>query len=234
MGLRVVAVDVGSVRPVASSKFGWAAYDMPGGPIDQVVGYPGIEVAVGRDPGGVVGCVLEGLKQHDFVALGLECPLVLPVPSAWEELGKGRTGEPGRAWSASAGTAAMGTGLVQLAWILGEVAAAAPTSATTNPSRWSAEVPLFLWEAFVSGGAKTARDNDGHVGDARAAARAFLRRLGYVRELGDVHVSGHRAFNLAAAAALQARLRIDPSELSAPLLVVSAGLSDGGEVDVAP
>lgn len=211
MGTRVVAVDAGSVRPVGSSKFGWAACDMSGGPFDQVVGYSGIEVAVGRDPAGVVGCVVEGLQHHDFVALGVECPLVLPVPSAWEQLGRARIGEGGRAWAAGVGAVVMGTGLVQLAWILGKVkvGANAPISATTIPSRWSAEVPLFLWEAFVSDGGKTARDNDGHVADARAAVRAFLLRLGRVRELGDVHVGEHRAFNLAAAAALQAGLLID-------------------------
>lgn len=235
MGLRVVAVDAGSVRPVKKSKFGkfgWAAWAMPGGPPDQVVGHSGTEMAVGRDPGGVVRCVLEGLKQHDLVALGVECPLMLPVPSAWEELGKARTGESHYAWSAGPGTAAMATGLVQLAWILGKVAAAVPTSATTIPSRWSAEVPLLLWEAFVSGGAKAARDNDRHIADARAAVRAFLRQLGRLRELGDVHVGGHGAFNLAAAAALQAGLRIKPSELSEPLRVVLAGLSDTHDFDV--
>lgn len=51
MGLRGVAVDAGSVRSVTKSKFGkfgWAAWDMPGGPFDQVVGHSGTEVVGGR------------------------------------------------------------------------------------------------------------------------------------------------------------------------------------------
>jgi len=93
---------------------------------------------------------------------------------------------------------------------------------TTQPARWSSDTPLLLWEAFVSGNAKTDRGPNGHIADARAAARAFAARSARLDELGDVHVGDHGSFNLASAAAMQAGLTIDLDEIRATVLVVAA------------
>ncbi|GHJ49019.1 hypothetical protein Cs7R123_63610 [Catellatospora sp. TT07R-123] len=118
----------------------------------------------------------------------------------------------------------MATGLDQLAWVLQEVATRTPVHATTQPGRWSPDTPLLLWEAFVSGAAKTDLSQDGHITDARAAARSFACRAHQppAPDASDINVGDHRPFNLAAAAALHAGLRIEPDELSAALLVISA------------
>lgn len=120
----------------------------------------------------------------------------------------------------------MGTGLVQLAWLLGEVKRqCGRIGATTQPATWSDRVPLLLWEAFVSGASKTDRGPEGHVVDARAAAQAFIVRSTRLDELCEVHVGAHGSFNLAAAAALQAGLTIDPAEIASPLLVFAGALA---------
>ena len=127
----------------------------------------------------------------------------------------------------------MATGLAQLAWLLHEVATHKQIRATTQPGRWSTDVPLLLWEAFVSGIAKTDRGLDGHITDARAAARGFVARLHRLlaADASDVHVGDHRAFNLAAAAALHAGLRIEPDELAAVLLVITGATGSTDATD---
>ena len=95
MGIRVVAVDIGSVRP--SSKFAWAAFDAPGRDL----------IAVGTDPETAVSALAPGLLAGAQAALLLEAPMSVPVPDgqpgAWGRLGKARDGEGNRPWSAGAG-----------------------------------------------------------------------------------------------------------------------------------
>jgi hypothetical protein len=124
----VVAVDVGSIR---HHRFAWSA---------QAVGAEG-GTADGRDPDTLVCHIETALLAGERVALGFESPLVVPVPEASCELGAARVGEPGRAWSASAGASVLATGLVQLAWTLRRLA---PVAVTTMPQRWSGDVPLAV------------------------------------------------------------------------------------------
>lgn len=92
MGIRVVAVDIGSVGP--SSKFAWAAFDTPGRDL----------IADGADPETAVSALAPGLLAGAQAALLLEAPMSVPVPDgqlgAWRWLGKARDGEGNRPWSA--------------------------------------------------------------------------------------------------------------------------------------
>jgi hypothetical protein len=92
MGIRVVAVDIGSVGP--SSKFAWVAFDAP----ERQV------MAAGTDPGTAVSALAPGLLSGARAALLLEAPMSVPVPDgqpdAWRTLGKARNGEGNRPWSA--------------------------------------------------------------------------------------------------------------------------------------
>jgi hypothetical protein len=153
-----------------------------------------------------------------------------PSPPNGKNLGRGRVGEPGRAWSATAGASSMATGLAQLAWLLHEMATRVDVRVTTQPGRWSTEAPSLLWEAFVSGTAKADRGPDGHIADARAAARGFATRIHRLlaADASDVHVGDHRAFNLAAAAALHAELRIEPDEIAATLYYIQRSFGGSG------
>ncbi len=106
---RVIVADIGSVsRPF---KFAWAAVDLS---------HPE-PVGCGDDPGNCVDALLDAIGSESRVALLLEAPMAVPVPSAetgWSGLGRARAGEGNRAWSAGAGTGALATGLAQDADVL--------------------------------------------------------------------------------------------------------------------
>ncbi|MFF5045055.1 hypothetical protein [Streptomyces nigra] len=214
----VVAVDVGSVR---TGSFAWAAVDMPGHTL----------TAHGDDPAGAAGALSAALTDGASAVLALEAPMSVPVPRDWKLLGKGRTGEGNRAWSASAGAGALATGLAQGAWLLAEIARALPgLAATTQVSRWRGAAdgggaPLLLVEAFVSGEGKPVPTALGpHAADAEAAARAVAERL--ADEDGtdgtDMTCAPQRAFSLLAAQAHWAGLAVAGDELALDVLVVRA------------
>jgi hypothetical protein len=125
MGVRVVAVDIGSVGQ--SSKFAWAAFDAPGRGL----------MAAGTDPETAVSALAPGLLSGARAALLLEAPMPVPVldgqPDAWRTLGKARHAEGNRPWSAGAG-AALATELAQGAWMLRQLAVMVPgLTVTTRP-----------------------------------------------------------------------------------------------------
>jgi hypothetical protein len=214
MSVRVVAVDVGSV---STSKFAWARLT-----------YPEQEpVQTGDDLQSCVDILADALRANEQTALLLEAPGAVPVPgptTGWHGLGRARTGEENRPWSAGAGAGALATALAQGAWILGELAAILPALAvTTQVGTWrSATAQLLLGEAFVSGSGKPVPVSPaaGHVADATAAAKEFVRRLETGQIDSDVHCGPERPLSLLAAMAHWAGLRIDPTELRYDVLVV--------------
>ncbi len=209
MGIRVVAVDVGSVRP--PSKFGWAAYDVPAREV----------LMSGDDPQTAVSALVAGLAWGGQAVLLLESPLSVPVPAGeeegWRLPGKARAGEGNRPWSAGAGAGALATGPAQGAWMLGQLAAAVPgLSATTQPDSCRSGVArLLLAEAFVSGSGKPVPVSASqHAADAAAAGLALVELMDGPEPLTSaLHSSPHGPFNLLTAMALWAGLSIDPSEL---------------------
>jgi hypothetical protein len=213
--VRVIAVDVGSVR-ARPPRFGWAGIDVSG--TTRSKPFPSTSDGT-NNPLTVAESIVAGLNNGMLVALGMESPLVIPVPAEWEDLGRSRAIDGGRAWSAGAGIAVMGTGLVQLAWICRQVAQQHPGVATTNEASWSPDTPLLIWEAFVSGAAKAPAGPNGHHEDALAAVEAFLDPK---RQPAQDALGKAEPFNLAATAALRAGLLLDPGELSAPMTIIKA------------
>jgi hypothetical protein len=215
---RVVAVDVGSVR---TGSFAWAAVDVPATG-SGLAGY-------GSDPATAVESVAEALAGGRPAVLALEAPMAVPVPEDWALLGRGRAGEGNRPWSAQAGAGAMGTGIVQAAWMLAGLGRGVPgVTVTTQVPRWVGEgerhggARLLLVEAFVSGAGKPVATVLGqHAADAEAAARAVAERLASGGGT-DVVCAPHRAFNLLAAGAMWAGLEIGADELGMDVLVVRA------------
>jgi hypothetical protein len=211
MPMRIFGADVGSI---SKRRFAWAMVD----PADAA-GRAG-----GHDPSTLADRIKEELLRGELVALGFECPLVLPVPDLWDHLGMARTGEGSRAWAANAGASSMATGLVQLCWTLAQLAT---TKATTQPTSWDIGRPLLLWEAFVSGPGKRDRnESTEHLTDAWSAVQAFAQRLDKLSNQSEIHVGDHRPLNLAAVAALHAGLDIDQAEIALPLMVAEAVLPD--------
>lgn len=216
--VRVVAVDVGSIGP--PSKFAWASLDVPGQR----------NAAAGDDPETAVCDLLACLEKGQSAVLLLESPMSVPVPPAqegrWRVLGKARDGEGNRPWSAGAGAGVLATGLVQGAWMLGRLAAAMPRlTVTTHADLWQRDgAQLLLAEAFVSGDGKPVPlPASQHAADAVAAGLALVERLDTDDGLiSDVRCFPQHAFNLLAATAMWAGLRVDPGELRQDVLVIHA------------
>lgn len=204
VGVVVFAADVGSVK---SGNFGWARTE----PTDAAV--------VEHDhssPADLAKAVAAELNARRPVALGFECPLFVPVPIEPLKLGAARLGEGARPWSAGAGTGALATGLVQMAWVLAAVRAVA------------SDIPLFLdrhrfeeagsgillWEAFVTAEAK----GNTHLDDAAIAVRAFTS---WLRDPAAASaVTAERPLSLAGAAALWSGWIDDPAALhDAPVVI---------------
>jgi hypothetical protein len=155
--LVVYAVDIGSVK---KGRFAWASSRQTDG----------------TDMRDLAHAVALDLKTRKAVALGFEAPLWVPLADEPLALTKGRDGEGNRAWSAGAGSGALATGLVEVAWILGEVrkrVVSASVHLDWSSFECAAGGRLFVWEAFVSGAAK----GSGHVDDAQIAVRAFQKAL---------------------------------------------------------
>jgi hypothetical protein len=204
--LAVFCADVGSVR---SGNFGWAGLS------------PSEATMSDQDrssPARLAETVVAELLIGRPVALGFECPLFVPVPESVDTLGAARHGEGDRAWSAGAGTGALATGLVQMAWILAAVRTRCLNAALHL--EWESFVHagsgLLIWEAFVSGTAKRLT----HADDAMAAVEAFVGAL--PDPSATSAISAERPLSLAGAAAIWSGWLLDPSALHVQPLVIRA------------
>ncbi|WP_395793912.1 hypothetical protein [Aquimonas sp.] len=202
MGQLVVAcADIGSMKNT-TSNFGW------------------------HSSAGVEGCYASELVAHLAgllgqglpVALGFECPLFVPLRSDERALTNQRAGEDGKPWSAGAGCGAIGTGLVQVAWIFRQLRdrlSGVPAFSLTWSEFQQASGGLFFWEAFVTGTGK----RDGHVADARSAVEAFQAALPNVDAANALPNDGD-VLSLLGAALIRAGWTKDVSVLSQQLVVI--------------
>jgi hypothetical protein len=204
--LVVFCADVGSVK---AGNFAWARTEPPAPPIAD---------HDSSSPADLASAVAKELGDGRPVALGFECPLFVPVPTADTALGAARNGEGNRAWSAGAGTGALATGLVQAAWVLGAIRARRPDEQLHL--EWSPFAArrsgLLVWEAFVSAGAK----GPSHVDDARIAVAAFSKALPDPTVASTI--TAERPLSLAGAVGLWSGWLEDPVALHRTPLVIRA------------
>lgn len=202
----VVACDVGSLRSDPCA-FAWARIQP---------GQPGAQTSTSIEE--LVDVLRRDAASKIDVALGFEAPLFVPVPNDPRAIGRARLGEGNRPYSVGAGLAVTVMGLQQSAWVLRAVAPAfAGYETTTDWRRWPARAGapiLLLWEAFVTGPAKSPT----HEGDATTAAAAFVQGEGGLDSVNAV--TAEAPLNLIAAAALWAGLAIPTPDLLAPALVL--------------
>lgn len=203
MTLDIYCIDPGSIP---GGNFGWAGSD-----------YNGREWPA-KNIEGLAESITSSLKGGHKVALGVECPLFLPVRESPEALAVARSGEGGHPWSAGAGPYAMTTGLCQLLWTLGRVQARLDSAPPPAFLSWShfcwAPAGLLLWEAFVVGAMKS----QSHAGDALAAVRSFRRQLPSPRS----RIAPEATFSLGGAALLAAGWSSNIALLREPCLVIEA------------
>lgn len=195
----VLCVDVGG-----PTKIGWADSE----------GQDGTGANLGEALDGLATLLLTGRR----VALGFEAPIWTPVRVDLARITGRRGGLEttyNRAWSAGAGTGALGAALALMPWCLTRIAKRAGSVATTiHLQRFREGGGLFLWEAFVTGVMKVAGTT--HHDDARLACEAFVARW------PDLHsdIPEEPALNHAVSSAMAAGLLIHRDELMAPALVV--------------
>jgi len=205
--LAIYCADIGSIP---NHRFGWACTDTAGDRVERHRGSAEI--------GDLVEIVAADIADGRAVALGLECPLYVPVPEQPLRLGMARTGEGNRSWSAGAGAGALATGAVQVAWILQALRRRAPDAQPFLD--WEAFTSvghgLFLWEAFVTDRAKAAT----HIDDAAVAVTAFRDALPHV--IAANAVTADRPLWLLGAALLWSGWSDDLALLHAPCLVIKA------------
>jgi hypothetical protein len=213
----VVCADIGSVN---AGNFGW--WSSAG--------------ESGTTPTGLADYVASELARSTRVALGFECPLFVPLVEDEARLTGARPGEGSRAWSAGAGCGALTTGLVQVAWVLRAIRrqlVQAPRAFLAWPEFAGTASGLFLWEAFVSAGAK----RGSHIADAQAGGQAFMRALPNPVTANAV-VCESSVYSLVGAAMLRTGWSSDLGILDQPCLVLRGGSDGAGQhsrdLDLAP
>jgi uracil-DNA glycosylase len=203
----IYCADIGSIR---NRRFGWARSAADEAEIERHRG--GTEIV------DLVDGLGDDLAAGPGVALGFECPLFVPVPEQPLRLGMARPGERNRSWSAGAGAGAMATGIVEVAWILSQLHRRRPNA---KPYLDWAEFAaagrgLFVWEAFVTAGAKATT----HMDDATVAVAAFRASLPDPTAMNAV--TAERPLSLLGAALLWSGWTSDRALLHAPCLVIKA------------
>jgi hypothetical protein len=153
---------------VSAGKFGWAA-----------AGLDGRDLESGTDIRELARRIVTHLDLGAPASVGFECPLFVPLREDPMRLTAARRGDGSRAWSAGAGTGALATGLVEVCWILREVHRELRRQVACHLDwpTFSDDGGLFVWEAFVSGGAKPQVEGNRHAADAMAAVEAFVDAL---------------------------------------------------------
>ena len=202
--LVVYCADIGSV---AAGNFGWARR-----PIDSVT-------ETGTDIQEFADRVAWDLTEDRPVALGLECPLFVPLPDDPTHLAKARRGEGRRPWSAGAGPGALAMGITESAWILRRIRSAVQpeVKASLDWSEFeSRRKGLFLWEAFVSATAK----GTSHTGDAVIGIDTFIAGLPDI--VGINAIPAESVISLIGLALLRTDWTTDPQVLSQGCVVIKA------------
>jgi hypothetical protein len=214
----IYCADIGSVP---NGRFGWAR-----------VGPEEAELEAHRGSAQItelVDAITDDIDAGRPIALGFECPLFVPVPKEPLRLGTARPGEGNRSWSAGAGSGALATGIVEVAWLLSELR-----------RRWldarafldwadfaAAGNGLFLWEAFVTDRAKATT----HVDDAAVAVAAFRDALPDPRIANAV--DAERPLSLLGSALVWSGWSDDLKLLRTPCLVIKAAAPAAAEAEQA-
>lgn len=154
----VWAADVGSIK---NKRFGWCCAESKESFISGTNIFDFVK--------GISDDLSAGMK----IALGFECPLFVPVTNDPNHLTSARPGEGNRSWSAGAGSGALAIGLTESVWVFENIRRM--SQVTIHPTfDWEQftkdeATNLFIWEAFVTGKAKSSSD----LGDAVIAVRTF-------------------------------------------------------------
>jgi len=204
--LAIYCADIGSVQ---KRHFGWARGGVA----------PVAKVRAGARISALARAIALDLDAGRPVALGLECPLFVPIAEEPTDLTSARRGEGNRAWSAAGGAASLTVGLTETVWILRAVRVL--LHGGVQPflewrAFWRSGRGLFVWEAFVSSTAK----GKTHAGDAVIAVRRFVACLPDIAQANAI--KSNAVHSLIGAALLRTGWSRDLSLLEMPCVVIKA------------
>lgn len=215
------ACDVGSTR---KGNFGWARAICEEG---------GIRIEKGSSVDECVAKLRADLSASQSIAIGMECPLFIPVPEDSAALSSGRDGDGNRSCFAPAGGYVATLGLHQLAFILRKIWRRKLTP-VLDVAQWNpGPDKVLFWEAFVSGKAKAHGGKKSHVRDAVTAAVAFVERFrrGNLNSAVTVQPPSH-ILSLTGCALLWSGWSDDVTLLRQPVLVVKPSKPYVGEIRI--
>ena len=201
-GHSAFCADIGSIP---GKKFGWSK--LAGGTLQTGTRMENLAIEIAK-----------AITNVDYVSIGFECPLFVPVRENPESVASARSGEGNRSWSAGAGTGALATGMVEILWIMNRVRSLlgyAPKP-VFDWREFLESKSVFLWEAFVT--AKAKGHSDRH--DAEIALRKFLDSTGDIKVANAI--TEEKVLSLIGACALRAEWTRDVSILWKPCLVIKA------------
>ena len=202
-GLAVYCAEIGSVK---NGNFAWARGERRA--------RRSTIAETGNDIAELAKRVLLDFEAKQPVALGFECPLFVPVREDASQLTDRREGEGHRAWSASSGAQVLVTGLAQTLWLLRAVRCTGVRAFLDWESFMRAQSGLFLWEAFVTSGAK----GRSHTADASIAVRYFWKRFPEILEASAIRERS--VHSLIGAALLRTGWSQDLGLLKQPCIVI--------------
>ena len=145
----VYCCDVGSVK---TGAFGWV----------RACRVEGRTVVKGNSHiDDLVRLLKKDIDEGKRIAIGMEAPLFIPVPTRSRDLSCGRDGEKDRSCFAPTGGYVATLGLHETAYIFGQLRGV-PSRFTLDWARWNSEFlaeDVLIWEAFVNGDAHTQTGN---------------------------------------------------------------------------
>ena len=206
----IFCADIGSV---GKGNFAWACSDSKFSDSDSA-----------SSPSALANAVVLAIKADRLVALGFECPLWLPLPlldGDEKELGQIRAGEGSHGWTAGAGACVMAQGLIQTAWVFSHLKQKCSDVRFETQREKCAGGKVLLWEAFVTGKAKSGVTGKAqHAEDAAIGVNAFLKAWGVNENERDSALKPEtksqkpaQVFSLVAAALIFAGFEVDGARL---------------------
>jgi len=206
----IYCADIGSLQ---KGTFGWYGQQSDG-----------IEVS-GQEMRDLAESVAQRLNAGLRVSLGFEAPMFVPLRTDPRALTRKRIGETDKNWIGGPGGPVLATALVQVPWILAQIREKliSDARATVNWDYFcDRKARLFLWEAFVSGGAK----GTSHVEDARIAVEKFADCLPNPMMCNVIHEDS--VFSILGASLLRTGWTSDLKVLETSPLVLRPGPTNHG------
>lgn len=201
--MKIYAVDIGSELSSKGRKnFAWACSD----------GRHGTTLSDFSDH------LLSDLSSSFQISIGFECPLYFDAFD--EKVNRQRLIDNGSSWTSSVGATSFATGLSQIYWILNSIVTANANvniKILTDRNAIDDTVDIYIWEAFVTGAAKSEANSNRHLEDCKTALAHYICVSD--EELVDDNKNDRECVSLIGALLLRVKKDISPSVLSERPLV---------------